>query len=102
MRAPRPPSGPLIFNHSYNAEQVRLIVGCGVCRVAPVSAGSVCLSWRWRNGPRGTKGLAAPARLHRHDELTALQPEPGRPETAGGAAWTVAARCGSRSVTSLS
>jgi hypothetical protein len=35
MRAPRPPSGPLIFNRSYNAEQVRLIVGRGVCRVAP-------------------------------------------------------------------
>jgi hypothetical protein len=70
---------------------------------APVSAGSVCTCrGDGEQSSRPTKGLAPPARLHRHGELTGLQPEPARAETAGGAAWTVAARCGSRSVTSLS
>ena len=72
------------------------------CRSALPGPANSVLGMAMANGPRGTKGLAAPARLHRHDELTALQPEPGRAETAGGAAWPVAARGGSRGVTSPS
>ena len=51
---------------------------------------------------RGTKGFAAAARLHSHDELTELRPEPARTETGAGVAWAVAARRGSRAITSPS